>query len=70
MVRFCIFQVSEAVHTRCITRLLSNQHSGIFLEYFGIVPRGKFTVYAEYRNSVGNATFSFNFTQITEIVHM
>ena len=34
MVRFCIFQVSEAVHTRRTTRLLSDQHSEIFLEYF------------------------------------
>ena len=38
MVRFLIFQVSEAVRTRCTTRLLSNQHSGIFLEYLWNIP--------------------------------
>ena len=36
--RFLIFQVSEAVSTRCTTRLLSNQYSGIFLEYFWKIP--------------------------------
>ena len=70
MVRFCIFQVSEAVCTKCTTRLLSDQHSGIFLEYSGIIPRGKFTVYAECRNEAGNAIFSFHFTQITEIIYI
>ena len=70
MVRFCIFQVSEAVCTKNTTRLLSDQHSGIFLEYSGIIPRGKFTVYAECRNEAGNAIFSFYFTQITEIIYV
>ena len=52
MVRFLISQVSEVVHTRCTTRLLSNQHSVIILEYFWNIPELYPEVYLQFKPSV------------------
>ena len=52
MVRFLIFQVSEAVRTRCTTRLLSNQHPGTFLEYFWNIPELYLDVNLQFTQSV------------------
>ena len=49
--RFLIFQtwvqVLEAVHSRCISRFLSNQHFEIFLEYSRIVSK----VYLQFKGN-------------------